>query len=207
MRLREPSRERSRTRSAQRARVIVDAARRLFVQKGDAFTTQDLVKEGGIALQTFYNSFASKDELVLAVIEDIVGEYYALYAAGARELSDPIARLRFYITSSFETLDDAGADAATARFLVAAQWRLQRIFPDETSIAAIKPFADLLVPEIEAGVKAGLLDSPNAVEDAWFITHLVGSVYHRSVFATTRSPSVAEDLWQFCLRALGGAPN
>src|SRR5215471_9796245 len=87
-RRRASSLERSRTRSAQRARAIVDTARRLFEQKGDAFTTQDLVKEG-IALQTFYNSFASKDELILAVIEDVVTEYSAMFAESARDIPDP----------------------------------------------------------------------------------------------------------------------
>ena len=106
-----------------------------------------------------------------------------------------IARLRFYVMASFDMLDDPGNTAATARFVIAAQWRLQRLFPNETAIAAIKPFADLLIPEIEAGVRAGLLHSTDPAQDAWFITHVVGSIYHYSVFAPERSPTIAEDLW------------
>ena len=33
---------------------ILDAARRLVDDKGEAFTTQELIKEAGVALQTFY---------------------------------------------------------------------------------------------------------------------------------------------------------
>ena len=40
---------------------IIDAARRLVRVKGDAFTTEELARESGIALQTFYNYFSSKD--------------------------------------------------------------------------------------------------------------------------------------------------
>ena len=36
----------------QQARLIVDAARRLVAEKGENFTTQDLIKEAGVALQT-----------------------------------------------------------------------------------------------------------------------------------------------------------
>ena len=49
---------------------MLDAARRLIDAKGDEFTTQELVAEAGVALQTFYRYFASKDELLLAVIGD-----------------------------------------------------------------------------------------------------------------------------------------
>ena len=37
---------------------MLDAALRL-IREGDAFTTQELVKKAGVALQTFYN-FASR---------------------------------------------------------------------------------------------------------------------------------------------------
>ena len=49
---RSPSVQRSRARSVQQARLIVDAARRLVAEKGENFTTQDLIKEAGVALQT-----------------------------------------------------------------------------------------------------------------------------------------------------------
>ena len=54
----------------------VDARRRAAAhpRKGDAFTTQELVKEAGVALQTFYRYFASKDELLLAVIADAMAD-------------------------------------------------------------------------------------------------------------------------------------
>ncbi|WP_138985403.1 helix-turn-helix domain-containing protein, partial [Mycobacterium avium] len=58
--------QRSRERIANQVRLMLDAALRLIREKGDSFTTQELVKEAGVALQTFYRYFATKDELLLA---------------------------------------------------------------------------------------------------------------------------------------------
>ena len=65
--------QRSRSRIANQVRLMLDAARRLIGEKDD-FTTQELVAEAGVALQTFYRYFASKDELLLAVIGDAMTE-------------------------------------------------------------------------------------------------------------------------------------
>ena len=71
---RSPTVQRSRDRSVKQAMVLVAAGRRLVFEKGHAFTINELVKEAGVALQTFYRYFSGKDELLLAVLEDLVGE-------------------------------------------------------------------------------------------------------------------------------------
>src|SRR2546423_10218460 len=101
---RSPSVQRSRARSLQQARVIVDAARRLIVDKGENFTTQELIKEAGVALQTFYRYFGSKDELLLAVIEEMIAESCALWRKQATGVDDPVERLRSYVTSALASL-------------------------------------------------------------------------------------------------------
>ena len=182
---------------------MLDAALRLIRQKGDAFTTQELVKEAGVALQTFYRYFASKDELLLPVIADAMTEACGRWETAARELPDPLARLRFYITSVLDVLDSEIAEGGTARFVVSTHWRLHRIFPTELAEAE-QPFVDLLLTEINAATKAGRLHPSNPESDAWFIAELVRSVYHYYAYAPRRD-DVQDQLWQFCLAALGGA--
>ncbi len=194
--------QRSRTRIANQVRLMLDAALRLIREKGDAFTTQELVKEAGVALQTFYRYFASKDELLLAVIADAMTDACARWAEAALELPDPIARLHLYITAVIDVLDTEGGGGETARFVVSTRWRLHRIFPDELAEAE-KPFVDLLLGEINAGVEAGLLRPADPKSAAWFIVELVRSVYHYYAFVP-RQPDVKEQLWEFCLTALGG---
>ena len=81
--------------------------------KGESFTTHDLVKEAGVALQTFYRYFAGKDELLLAVIEDMVVEACAAYETRAEGIADPIERLHSHITSVVDLLAAAPDGART----------------------------------------------------------------------------------------------
>ena len=197
--------QRSRTRIANQVRLMLDAALRLIREKGDAFTTQELVKEAGVALQTFYRYFASKDELLLAVIADAMTDACTRWSDAAQELPDPVARLHLYITAVIDVLDSEGGGGETARFVVSTRWRLHRIFPDELAEAE-KPFVDLLLGEINAAVDAGLLRPADPKWAAWFIVELVRSVYHYYAYVP-RQADVKEQLWQFCLTALGGTPN
>jgi TetR/AcrR family transcriptional regulator len=202
---RSPSVQRSRSRSVQQAKVVVDAARRLIGEQGDNFTTQDLVKEAGVALQTFYRYFAGKDQLLLAVIEDMITEFSVHCAELGRDLPDPVARLRLYITAALETVDTETDAGFGARFVTSEHWRLHRLFPDELD-QATKPFRDLVAGEIRAAVDAGLLRCDDPARHAWLIEQLVMAVFHHYAYASTKDDDIAESLWQFCLAALGGAP-
>jgi TetR/AcrR family transcriptional regulator len=205
--VRSPATRRSRDRVVAQSKGIIDAARRLVKVKGDAFTTEELARESGIALQTFYNYFNSKDELLVAVIADVNAEAIQVWREDAEHLPDPIARLRHYVFSSMGTLDGSDDNLDTARFIVSARWRLHRVLPAELA-AAERPFVDRLLAEIEKGQAVGQLTStadPRA--HAWLLAELVRSVYYCYAFApgpTDSMRSVKEDLWQFSLAALGG---
>lgn len=204
---RSPSVERARVRTVQHARMMLDAAKRLMRQKGDSFTTQELAKEAGVALQTFYNYFASKDELLLAMIGDLLTESCAKWADAARDLPDPLARLHFYITSTFETLRDGDKnEVSAAAFIATTHWRLHRIYPKELAAAQL-PFVELLRDEIKAASDAGQLQPIDAHWAGWFLHELIRSVYHHYAYTAEGTLEVRERLWQFCFRALGGRPE
>jgi AcrR family transcriptional regulator len=198
-----PNVQRSRARSLQRARVFIDAARRLIAEKGESFTTQDLVKEAGVAMQTFYRYFAGKDELLLAVIEDMVVEACATYQARADGIADPIDRLRSHITSVVDLLGASPDGGSSARFIATEHWRLSRLFPDQVALAS-KPYADLLHTEILAANDAGTLRSADPERDAWLTSQLVMSVFQHHSFSAEADPTLAADLWRYCLGGLGG---
>lgn len=202
---RSPSVQRSRARSIHQAKVIVDAARRLIARKGGTFTTQELVKEAGVALQTFYRQFAGKDQLLVAVLEDMIGEAAVQYEERARDLPDPVARLRSYVMDTLRTVGGQRG-GAPAGFVVSEHWRLHQIFPDEIA-QAMRPWHDLVLREIQAAEAAGLLHPRDAEQDAWLVTRLVTAVYHHHAFAASdRSPEeIGEQVWGFCLAALGGS--
>jgi AcrR family transcriptional regulator len=199
--------QRSRERIAAQVRQMLDAARTLIDTKGDDFTTQELAAEAGVALQTFYRYFASKDELLLAVIGDAMSNAVERWAATAAELPDPLARLKYFITSTLEQLAGDTRAAAMSKFVVSTRWRLHKQFPKELEEAE-KPFVDLVRTEIETAIDAGLLNPPDPEWDSWFLVVLVRSVYHYYAFAEHTDSdleTVKEKLWRFCLTALGGA--
>lgn len=199
--------QRSRVRIARQVRQMLDAARRLIATKGDdEFTTAELVTEAGVALQTFYRYFGSKDELLLAVIADAMTEACDRWVLGASELLDPLARVRYYITSALGRLDGDGHNAAMSKFVVSTRWRLHRLFPEELAEVEM-PFVELLRGEINAAVDAGLLNPTDSEWDSWFLGELVRSVFHFYAFADHASgelDDVKDQLWRFCLTALGG---
>jgi TetR/AcrR family transcriptional regulator len=197
---RSPVVQRSRSRGVEQAKAIVRAARRLIEVKGPSFTTQELIKEAGIALQTFYRYFPGKDHLLLAVIEDIIEESCEEYKKGARKLSDPIERLRSYITATVNSLEGPRKGPS---FITAEHWRLQAIYPDEVS-RATQPFTDLLLEEIRAASDEGRISPSDPEYSAWLITQLTMAVFHHYDCAGLAEPGerVAERLWVFCLSAL-----
>jgi AcrR family transcriptional regulator len=189
----------------EQAKAVVDAARRLIAERGDRFTTQELVKEAGIALQTFYRLFAGKDQLLLAVFEDMIAENCAQYEQAARHLPDPIARLRFYVTAASRSIADDNVEIGP-RFVTSEHWRLYQLFPDEMN-RATQPFTDLVARQLELAAADGSLVPADVERDAWFVTKLVMAVFHHYAFADAEAgaSTAADDLWGFCHRALGGS--
>lgn len=201
---RSPLVQRWRSRTMQQTSTIVEAAQRLIAQKGGQWTTQELAKEAGVAVQTFYRHFGGKDQLLLAVLEDMIDRQTAVYEASTRDLESPVERLRQYIVSALESLG-SGSGSAAARFITAEHWRLLQLFPDEVS-RATRPFVDMVARELEAARRAGLLASPDVQRDAEFLSMLVMSVFHHHAFAPKDEPveEIAESLWRFCLAGIGG---
>lgn len=194
--------ERVRTRHIEQARRIIQAARRLVTTKGNAFTTQELIKEAKIALQTFYRYFASKDELILAVIEDMVAEAAHVASEHGASIEDPLERLHFYTATILGGLSTE-ADYHSAQFMAIEHWRLLAQYPSEVARAS-SAYTSLLREAIEAGVKNNLLDTPDADEAATLLTHLVRSIFmHQAFLGPSEAVSTTPDqLWAFCLRGL-----
>jgi TetR/AcrR family transcriptional regulator len=203
---RSPMVQRSRARGVEQAKAIVDAAQRLIAVKGNAFTTQELVKEAGIALQTFYRYFEGKDQLILAVIEQMVTESAETYKQQATKIDDPLERLQFYVTVVIRGLAAQGNGAASARFMATEHWRLQALFPEEMARAS-HAYTELIQAGIDAAVEAGWLDPPDSAAAGWLITQLVRSVFHYYAFVPPDGTydEIAEQTWEFCLTGLGAA--
>ena len=167
--------------------MIVDAARRLIAERGSQFTTQELVKEAGVALQTFYRLFAGKDQLLLAVFEDLIAESCArLRGSGPRSSPIPSTRLHFYVTEALQTLGHDGGGNVAPRFVTAEHWRLYQLFPEEMA-RATQPVHRPRGEPARARRADGSLAPADPQRDAWFVTKLVMAVFHHYAFADAAS--------------------
>jgi TetR/AcrR family transcriptional regulator len=199
---RSPAVQRSRRRTIAQAKQIVEAAEHLLETQGGQFTTQQLVKEAGVALQTFYRHFAGKDELLLAVLEDLVAAGVREMARQADGIADPVARLRFFVTRPIELLEN---QPNANKMVTAEHWRLYQLFPRDVA-RTTKHFSDLLEPDIEAASLTGALNSLDPARDAATITKLVMAMVHHYAFIELGDDArvINGHLWRFCLGALGG---
>jgi AcrR family transcriptional regulator len=199
------SARRTGTRGAANSEALLAAARRLVLERGEGFTTHDLVKEADVALQTFYRHFGGKDQLLLALVAELISAHCESLEAQAAPLDDPVERLHFYITKTLATVVADPDGVSGARFMTSQHWRLHQLLPEELA-EANKPFADLIQRELEAGTASGSLASADPERDAWIINKLVMTVFHHYAFANgdLGVDTIGEDMWRFCLGAVRG---
>jgi TetR/AcrR family transcriptional regulator len=195
--------QRSRARRVKQAQEIVAAAERLLPLSAEGFTIQELVAEAGIALQTFYRYFPTKDELLLAVLENMIAESCASLEKAIASLADPVEQLRYLVTSPMRWLK--GGDYTRGRVVTREHFRLQQTAP-ATLAAAGKPFADLLLRVLIEGQTAGVFRPLDAERDAALLHNMVATTYH--FYSFTEFGDDADDIidhfWYFCLQAVGG---
>ncbi len=204
-----PAARRAQTRGPANAEAILAAAHKLVIERGEGFTTQDVIREADVALQTFYRHFGSKDQLLIAVIADLTSAHCTGLADRAKGIDDPVERLRFYVMETLSPLVEHPA-AAGSQFMAAQHWRLMQHYPTEFG-AATRAFSDLVQVELDAAQASGQLRPSDTKFDAWAINKLVISTFHHYAFADDETLAeadglaVAENVWRFCLAAVGGA--
>jgi AcrR family transcriptional regulator len=91
---------------------LIEAAIAAFANHGYAGAKVDVIsREAGFAKGTIYNYFASKRELMLAVIEAISGDHNAFVAAAVLAGTDPVERLSSFYEGGFQWVGDHPAPA------------------------------------------------------------------------------------------------
>ena len=177
-----------------------------MAERGSSFTTQDVIKEAGVALQTFYRHFESKDRLLLAVFEDMTTKATERYREAGEQLPDPVARLRIGMTAALEA--QGGSAGNSPRFITAEYWRLYELFPEEMTRATQTVRRRRRAGAARRPSTPALLHSDDPASDAWLMSKMVMAIYHHRAFAPLDPPAAdaKERVWAFCLSALGGRP-
>ena len=183
---------------------ILDAGRRLAAERGSGFTTQDVIKEAGVALQTFYRYYGGKDQLLLALIADLISGYADGLRVQIADVEDPLAQLELCVRSTIAARSDPEADPGAGRFITSEHWRLHDKFPDEI-VEATQPVTSLIREILEAGAGTGAFATDQPDRDAWLITKLIMSVFHHLAFVPDDPAAPdADAVWAFCRAAVTG---
>jgi AcrR family transcriptional regulator len=164
-----------------------------------SFTVQEVIERADVSLQTFYRHFQSKDDLILAVIEEEVAAGAEGYRKKALRLDDPTARIEAIVKGPFTHSERPPTSPTVPReHLRLLDTRASDVW------AADAPYRDLLSEMIKAAQDAGRFVGVDANEEADMITTLVLSRFHNIVLGAQRRSYAREasHIWAFCLAAL-----
>ena len=190
-----------------RARRLVDAARALTAEsRSSGFTVADVAAGAGISLRSFYRHFSSKDDLLLALLEEEAQLGARLLEETLTSGAGPLERLRGYVVG---LVGFVAAESGYASLLVREQLALGERHSPEMR-AALAPLVDLLDVELAAAAAAGDI-RPVDRHDTIIVFSLILSHVHATILFTPGQDmtKAAERLWDFALGGLraGTAPR
>jgi len=149
--------------------LIFAAATLLESRKGDSFTVQDVADTSGQSLRTLYAHFGSKDDLLLAVLEEANQAHARLLGEAVNRYRDPVQRLTaaIYFTFRFQERATVGIALGLARLSI----KLVSEAPEQLAAAAA-PVTTLFLNLVEEASSAGAIKTgdPSAT------THIVYSI-------------------------------
>lgn len=199
----ERSLKNARERAISRGDKFIKAAGELLRTTGKSdFTVQEVVDRSGMSLRSFYHHFATKDDLLLALIEESVRRYTAEMRPKLDATDGAVEKLRLLLNTSFR--DRYTSDRAS-RGMVLFHWRLAEARTAEF-VATLAPQVAMITEILREGVEAGAFraDIPLQVQ-ASLVSHTLLALLDMRVLAVelVDEPVTADQLVEWCLTAVG----
>ena len=191
---------RSRAQAESKSGQFVVTARALVEETGGKdFTVQDVVDRMRVSTKTFYQYFSSKDELVVALFEQVQRERFGYLRETVASEADPLSRLRAVVIASQLGAKPSGVD----RLLVQQYFRLQLNHPAELR-HALKGHVAYLSDLIADASRTGALRSMHHERAAGLVLQLVSTAYQASILGSplVDPPPSPEEVWEFCKAGL-----
>ncbi len=200
----------ARVRAEGRVQIFLDAALELMNEGSGEFTVQEVVTRSGQSLRTFYNYFAGKHELLLALFEDSIRVAAAHLQEVIADVDEPGERLRRFVLAYYRMCRAAPQDPMGARpapAMVEFAQQLLTSHPGEAA-RAFSPLVVLLEDLLDAAAAAG------AIRPGLDHRRIAGVVLQATMFnafsaAISGSSSLLdgdaepEALWDLLLRGIG----
>ena len=207
----------ARARAEERVQRFLDAAVELMMQNesGKDFTVQDVVERSGQSLRSFYQYFAGKHELLLALFEESVRSTAVHLQGVVDEVDDPFERLHRFVVEHYllcrPTARPRSArktslptPAAMAEF----GQKLLTEHPKEASRAFV-PLVELLEDILDGAAAAGAIRAD--VNNRRIAGIVLQAIMFNAFAATIAGTSVrddagvaAEEAWSLLFEGLAG---
>jgi AcrR family transcriptional regulator len=198
----------------ERSRRIVEAAYDLLNEEGlEGLTIRAVLEKTGLSRRAFYERFAGKDDLMLAVFEQTIRLAASHYRGQVAALADPLARLNLIVTGIVlgqSNWEDIGGGHGNRRGAAMSRehLRLAESRPDELQVA-LRPLITLISEQLSNGMEAGLVRDGAPQRLAALVYNLVSTTVHTELLAQegarpdrARRTQLAADIWEFCRRAI-----
>ncbi|WP_336968730.1 helix-turn-helix domain-containing protein [Sphingobium aromaticiconvertens] len=200
--------------TSDRSRQIVAAAYDLLDEAGlEGLTIRAVLARTGLARRAFYDRFAGKDDLVLAVFAHTLRAAATFFGEQVRDLPDPMTRMHYIVTSIVlgrGSMDTGAGDGGQRRgaALSREHLRLAEARPAELH-RAVSPLVDLIATQLGDGMAAGQVRPSPVQRLAVLVYNLVSATVHTELLAEEgtrpdldRRTALAEEIWEFCRRAI-----
>lgn len=198
-----------------RSRQIVDAAYELLEKDGlGGLTIRAVLNKTGLSRRAFYERFADKDDLVLAVFEQTIRAAAAHYREQLNAIADPMERLRLIITSIVQARSASDTDDSeqkTSRRGAALSREHLRLAESRASDlqAALAPLVQLIEQQLAEGMAMGTVRKGDPQRLATLVYNVVSTTVHAALLAEEKTEpdkahqaQLAADIWEFCRRAI-----
>jgi len=194
---------------------IIAAAYQLLDEGGlEGLTVRAVLKRTGLARRAFYECFAGKDDLVLAVFQRTLQEMADHYADRARDICDPMETIRAILegivlgkyghTAEPDDVVDRISAALSREHL-----RLAEARADDLQ-AALSPLLGLIAAQVREGISIGQCRDCDPDLQARLIYNLAATTVHTELLAAENAGpdyghrrQLADQIWVFCCRAIG----
>lgn len=90
---------------------LIEAAHEVLRERGIGAEMKEIAERAGVGIGTIYRNFPTKDDLIVAIVEQMVASIEATLQRALAE-PDPIAALRAIMRGGFEMMDRYGDLAA-----------------------------------------------------------------------------------------------
>ena len=203
----------ARVRAEKRVQRFLDAALELMLSSpGKDFTVQEVVERSGQSLRSFYQYFAGKYELLLALFEESVRTTAERLREATADQDDPLARLQTFTVEYYRICQPAprGKGAKPAVALGEFAQQLLTEHPKEAS-RAFGPLVTLLEEILDDAATAGAIrkDVNNRRIAGVVLQAVMFNAFAATISGALRSEGgdPAEELWTLLLRGLGVPPK